>query len=277
MSIDERLRVGLALNTEHLVADVESELSTTYRRAHRRRLVRRGAVAVVAAAAVAATAWVVDLPSLDSDVAPVVPTPSPTDLHGMQGPLEAGLYSVPVWGMDEETSPRAVFDVPEGYFANGGWVIDAGFSGTTDDQYGDITVWRVVQVLSDPCHRRTAVDIGPTVQDLARALVTQTGPSTQPEPVVLDGHPGLTLDVTIPPAIDLSRCTRREYSLWRFERRGDGRAAQDTPGLVSRLWILDVDGTRLVLVATLFPDQPAALHQELTTIAESVHFEPTDS
>ena len=108
MSIDERLRVGLALNTEHLVADVESELSTTYRRAHRRRLVRRGAVAVVAAAAVAATAWVVDLPSLDSDVAPVVPTPSPTDLHGMQGPLEAGLYSVPVWGMDEAGPYQAV-------------------------------------------------------------------------------------------------------------------------------------------------------------------------
>jgi hypothetical protein len=277
MSIDERLRAGLALNTEHLGADLERELATTYRHAHRRRLVRRGVIAAVAAAAVAASAWLVDLPSPDSDVAPVVPTPTPTDLRGMQGPLEAGLYSVPVWGTDGETSNRAIFDVPEGYFANGGWVIDAGFSGTTDDQYGAITVWRVLQVLTDPCHRRTAVDIGPTVQDLARALVTQTGPSTQPEPVVLDGHSGLTLDVTIPPDIDLSRCTRHGYSLWRFERRGDGALTEDTPGLVNRLWILDVDGTRLVVVASLYPDEPVALHQELVTIAESVHFGPSGS
>ena len=125
--------------------------------------------------------------------------------------------------------------------------------------------------------RRSAVDAGPTVQDLARALIRQAGPSTRPEGIVLDGHPGVTLDVTIPPDIDLSRCTGDEYSLWRTERRGDGALTQDTPGLVNRLWILDVDGTRLVLVADLFPDQPAALHQELTTIAESVHFEPTGS
>ncbi len=276
MSIDERLRAGLALNTEHLVADVESELGATCRRAHRRRLVRRGVIAVVAATAVAATAWVVDPPTLDSDVAPVVPTPTPTDLQGMRGPLDAGLYSVAVWGMDEVTSPRPIFDVPEGYHANGGWVIDSG-DGGTDDQYGGITVWHVVQVLTDPCHRRTAADVGPTVQDLARALVRQTGPSTQPEPVVLDGHPGLTLDVTIPSGIDLTRCTGGEYSLWRFERRGDGALTQDTPGLVNRVWILDVDDTRLVLVADLFPDQPDALHREQTTIAESVHFETPDS
>jgi hypothetical protein len=200
----------------------------------------------------------------------------PTDMHGMQGPLDPGLYSIPVWGMDEETAPRAVFDVPEGYHANGGWVIDAG-DGTTDDQYGGITVWRVLQVLTDPCHGRTAVDAGTTVQDLARALVRQAGPSTQPEPVVLDGHPGVTLDVTIPSDIDLTRCTEGEYSLWRTERRGDGRLAQDTPGLINRLWILDVDDTRLVLVADLYPDQPDALHQEQTTIAESVHFELPDS
>jgi hypothetical protein len=47
--------------------------------------------------------------------------------------------------------------------------------------------------------------------------------------------------------------------------------------MVNRLWILDVDGTRLVLAATLYPDQTDALHHELTTVAESVHFEAIDS
>ncbi len=51
----------------------------------------------------------------------------------------------------------------------------------------------------------------------------------------------------------------------------------NTPGVVNRLWILDVDGTRLVVVASLFPDETDELHQEQTAIAESIHFEPAPS
>ena len=166
-------------------------------------------------------------------------------------------------------------DLPEGYFSNGGYVIDAGRPGGTDDQHGDVSVWHAVQVLADPCHRRTAADVGPTVDDLAQALVRQAGPSSQPRPVVLDGHRGLSLEVTVPPNADLTRCTDEQYALWRTEPKGDSAYSLDSPGVVNRLWILDVDGTRLVLVAGLYPDQTDELHQEQTAIAESIHFEQT--
>ena len=219
----------------------------------------------------------------DASTTPPPETPTddgPTDLVGVEGPLEPGLYSMAAWGKTKQTGPlpRAIVDVPEGYFSNGGYVIDAGHDGVTDDQFGDISVWHAVQVLADPCRRGTAKDVGPTVQDLAQALVRATGPSsTQPRPVVLDGHRGVTFKVTVPPAADLSRCTFGEYSLWRTEPRGDSAFDQNTPGVVNHLWILDVDGTRLVLLATLYPDETDQLHQELIAIAESIHFEPAPS
>lgn len=280
MSIDERLRTGLVHNTDHLLVDVEQELEATYGRARRRR--RRGGLALAAAAAVAALAWWGGLPDLDGDAAPVAPDPSPTaptDLVGLQGPLEPGLYSLPTWGQSDDTGPlpRAVLDLPEGYFTSGGYVIDAGTDGVTDDQRGAISVWHPVQVLADPCRHSTAAAAGPTVKDLARALVRQAGPSTRPRPVVLDGHPGLAMEVTVPPDTDPTRCTDDKYTLWRTERRGDSALGLSHPGVVNHLWILDVDGTRLVALASLFPDESTALHQEQLTIAESIDFEPVGS
>ncbi len=261
-----------------LVPDVESALARTYGRAIRRRRVRGGALALAAAAAIAVGAWALDLPGSKDDVAPVTPNPTPnapTDLVGLHGPLEPGLYSMAAWGESTSTGPlpRAIVDVPEGYFSNGGYAINAGIDGVTDDQYGDISVWHPVQVLADPCRRRTATDVGPTVADLARGLVGQAGPSTRPRPVVLDGHPGLAMEVNVPPDTDLTRCTDENYTLWRTERRGDGALGLSHPGVVNHLWILDVDGTRLVAIASLFPDESVALHREQLTIAESIDFE----
>ena len=132
----------------------------------------------------------------DASTTPPAETPTdagPTDMVDLHGPLEPGLYSMAAWGETDQTGPlpRAVLDVPEGYFSNGGYDLDAGHDGVTDDQLGQISVWHAIQVLADPCRGRTAADVGPTVDDLAQALVDQTGPSTQPRPVVLDGHRGL--------------------------------------------------------------------------------------
>jgi hypothetical protein len=223
-------------------------------------------------------------PSPVSDDAPTTPpseTPvdaAPTDLVGVQGPLEPGRYSMAAWGQNEQAGgplPRAVLDVPEGYFSNGGYVVDAGLDGVTDDQRGDLSVWHAVQVLADPCEPGSAATVGPTVEDLARALVRQAGPSTRPRPVVLDGHRGLAMEITVPPDADLTRCPFAEYSLFRTEARGDSAYSPTTPGLVNHLWILDVDGTRLVVVAALYPDEDPALHQEQLAIAESIHFVDT--
>lgn len=279
MSIDERLRTGLTINTDHLVPDLDHELATTYGRARGRRRVRRGALALTTAAAIAVTAWVVDLSDFGDDAVPVTPSPrAPTDLDGVRGPLEPGSYSLAAWGdTNAEPLPRAIFEVPAGYFSNGGYVIDAGSDGSPEaDQYGVVQVSRVHQVLTDPCRLGTATEVGSTVADLARALVDQRGPSTQPTAVELDGHTGLYLEVTVPPNLDLADCTNSEYPLW-LARPDTAQAHSDRAGIVHHLWLLDVEGTRLVLAVSNYPDQPESQHQELITIAETVHFEPPGS
>jgi hypothetical protein len=274
MSIDERLRTGLAQNTDHLLPDLERELDTTYGRVRVRR-VRRGALAMAAVAAVAtAVVWYGEVPAL-RDAEPIAPDPAPTsatDLQGLRGALEPGTYSLRVWGDPR----RAVVEVPAGFFSNGGWVIDAGSDGTSEwDQYGTVQVYAVDRILTDPCRRRTATDPGPTVADLARALTRQSGPSTRPTPVVLDGHPGLAMEVTVPPDTDLTTCTDGEYPLWLAD--GNPLAHSDRPGIIHHLRILEVDGTRLVVVASTYPDQPPAQADGLIAMAESIHFETPDS
>ncbi|WP_432478670.1 hypothetical protein [Nocardioides sp. GXQ0305] len=273
MSIDERLRTGLAQNTDHLLPDLEAELESTYDRA-RVRGVRRGAVALAAVAAVAtAVVWYGDVPAL-RDAEPVAPDPAPrsaTDLKGVQGSLEPGTYRLRTFGVQS----RPVFQVPAGYFSNGGWVIDAG-GGSEPEQLGAVQVWRVDRVLDTPCRRRTSETVGPTAADLAREVASQRGPSTRPVPTELDGHRGSYLEVTVPADTDLAACPGGEYTLW-LTGRDSGPWHSDRPGIVHHLWILDVDGTRTVVVASNYPDQPAAQHQELIDLAESVRFEAPGS
>ena len=272
--IDERLRAGLVANTDHLMPDVDHELSLTYDRARGRRRVRRGALALVVAAAVVVTAWVVELPRLDGDaVPPATPRPAPRALDGVVGKLDPGTYSLAAWGQtDAELLPRATVEVPEGFWSNGGYVIDAGQDAFEPEELGTLQVYGVDQVLTDPCRRPTATDIGPTTDDLARALVAARGPSTQPRPATLDGRDALYLQVTVPTDTDLAACTDRAYSLW--IANGDAHAHSD-PGVVHHVWILDVDNTRLAVVASLYPDQDPDQNRQLLAMAESIDFAQT--
>ena len=133
MPTDEQLRTRLAAGTKHLVPDLELELARTLRRVHRRRNLRSAGIVAVAAA-MAGVTWLVGAPGADRADRPVDPARTPdtsrsvaTDLVGLEGPLEPGRYSMAAWGPDGDTRlPRAVLEVPEGYFSNGGWAIDAG-------------------------------------------------------------------------------------------------------------------------------------------------------
>jgi hypothetical protein len=192
----------------------------------------------------------------------------PTDLKGVTGALKPGTYRLRAFGVPS----RMIFEVPEGYYSNGGWIIDAG-GGSEPEQLGVVQVWRADRVLRTPCRPRTAEAVGPTAADLARALHHQLGPSTQPRPVELDGHHGYSLEVTVPADADPDACPGGEYSLW-LVGSDAGPWHSDRPGIVHHLWVLDVDGTRTVVIATNYPDQPASQHRELIEIAQSVRFEP---
>jgi len=202
-----------------------------------------------------------------TDTVPARPSDRPSDLVGYRGPLEPGRYSMAAWGPEgQDRLPRALLEVPEGYFSNGGWAVDAGGPGESD-QWGEVMVWPVTRVFTDTCDTTRTTRVGPTARDLARALADQQGTTTtKPRPVTLDGHRGLYLEATTDATN--AGCTSR--ALWRSSP--DLVYAQDVGELVHHLWILDVDGTRLVVAVSNYPDQTPAQHQELIDIAETIHF-----
>jgi len=213
-------------------------------------------------------------PSDDATASPSDEAPAsdgPTDLQGVEGPLDPGTYSLTVWGeTDKSLLPRAIVEVPEGWYSHGGWTIDSGNPVHEPEQTGQISVWRVDQVFTDPCRPGSATDPGTTVADLARSLADQRGPSTRPRPTVLDGHRGLALEVTIPPERGRTTCTDTRYSLWHT----DGLYVQDITGVVNHLWVLDVDGTPLVVVVAAHPGQPNEQPEDLLAVARTITFGP---
>ena len=104
-----------------------------------------------------------------------------------------------------------------------------------------VTVWKVDNARVGTCgYSDMDPPLGPSVDDLADALIRQ--PHTvlhEDSPVTLDGYSGRYLDYTA----DLSNCTK----LNRWTVLNGLREALD--GEHDRVWILDVDGARVVIDA----------------------------
>ena len=189
-----------------------------------------------------------------------------------------GAYAMTARG--DGKPPLAVVDVPEGYK-------NFGFFALVDETFGTpfekpappafhaINYWTVHGVRADPCTSAgPAPQIGTSVADLADALAAQKlSTLTEPVPVTLDGHDGLYLELSVPSDIDPSACDLEAYVVWEG-KPGDAHHVLTDPGAVERLWILDVDGSRVVLGAITTPGVTGAKAGELKTIVESVRFVP---
>jgi hypothetical protein len=124
----------------------------------------------------------------------------------------------------------------------------------------------------DPCQDHTAKVVGPTVEDLARALSDQPFLTvTRPVGVTVDGMEGLFVKVTVPEDAELSACQDSRVAIYAdIDKPSDGWTA-DEPGLVDRMWILDVDGARHVLRARAWPNAGQQA-RAMTRMVESITF-----
>ena len=175
----------------------------------------------------------------------------------------------------EGTYPGYSVKAPAGWSSNGAFVL-----------IGDIglSVWDAIQVPTDPClWQSTMTTPGPTVDDLVQALLAQkTRNPTAPRDVTLAGHTGTYLEWSIPEDAvvtgdaDFEGCDdpgngHHDFISWLGI--GGSERYHQAAGQVDRLWVLDVNGQRLVVDATYTPKTPEARRAELDQIAQSIRFD----
>ncbi len=181
--------------------------------------------------------------------------------------LPAGAYGLTANGVSGKV---AVVRAPEGYQNLGGWTF---VTGEPFRAMGFVTADRVYP---DPCgsnlHGRAkpAVDPGSSVQDLAAALVAQKGvTASAPRPVTVHGHDGLYLDYRVSSGVDVTGCGDQAFDIF---STGPGSWYLEASRERAAIWILDVDGERLVLSWVAMPGVARGAMREMTRMVESAHF-----
>ena len=174
--------------------------------------------------------------------------------------------------------PGYTAKVPGTWSVNGSFVIGPG-PGVLG-----LSVWDVGEVPRDPCHwQKSLYDPGPTVDDLVEALTTQRlRHATEPTDVTLGGYRGRYVEWSVPTDMVVTGDSEfqgcdvepsnglRDFVSW--FGNGDGERYQQVAGQVDMLWILDVDGQRLLVDATYSPDTTETDRAVLGGIVESLRF-----
>jgi hypothetical protein len=181
--------------------------------------------------------------------------------------LSAGPHTLAVGDL------KVTLDLPTGWRGWARGVVQAERGAGAPSGAG-LSFWVVANVYKDPCRwNATLADpaIGPAVDDLVASLAAQRGhPSGQRLKVPFDGFEATELQMTVPPRVDVSSCQKGEFASWLST---DGDRFHEGPGQIDQLWIVDVTGARLVIVASYFPDTPAHDRRAVFAMARSVQIE----
>ena len=203
-------------------------------------------------------------------IAESTPRPLPDDL-----PTPAGSYTLAADRLYGVPPLDVTFTIP-----SDGWV-SWGPGVLTDEPDGrdhvGIGFHTVANLYKDPCLWRTngeaAPRVGPTVADLAAAFAQQPHfTASAPTDVTVDGFRGSLMTMTIDADVDFARCDSGQVHSWIDPDRNS--RYYDVPGQVEQFWIVDVDGARLVVEGSFFPDAPPANLADLAKIVESIEIEP---
>ena len=226
------------------------------------------------------------VPSTPPTAAPTGTPAAPTGTAGEpvalpEGRLPAGAYRIQPF-VPERSNMAVVADVPAD------WMGHPSVPALTkpDENTGILIAGMIVDsVFSDPCHWDLAgtgspdqpgdVAVGPTVDDLVAALkANKSYTSSTERPITIGGYEGQQLELQLPSFNAISTCDIREgqsagdYFVF---PRGFWALSTDTRW---RLYILDVEGTRLVTLMSIAPSAPAADVAEAADIVESFEITP---
>ena len=238
---------------------------------NRRRLVL-AAAAVVAVIGVAAIA--INSMNSDDDVEPA-PAVQPTVASTTVAPTTvAAATATGTYNLSEDhplggnSDVRLTFAVPAGW-GDSGWFVDKNLSansliGVVFDYVSNIYTDSCPSVLVDP-------PVGPTVDDLASAWANLPGfHATAPTDITVDGFHGKQVEFTVPDYSE-TLCGYGDFKL--LAEAGGGAWWAQGPNQHNQVWILDVNGTRLVIVAVDFPDASPQDRAELDSLLASIQID----
>jgi hypothetical protein len=189
------------------------------------------------------------------------PLPSASPIPPPEGPLEPGTYA---FDTNFDAQYQVSIDVPAGYQGAGFGVLKNGRNETS------VSAWVVGDVYEDVCDNTSLVDPATvaSAEGVAAALADQKHMQiSAPTDVTLDGYRGTYMERTLPPSIR-DRCDLGQYNVW-SDTAGSGRWLTHV-GQHDLLWVLDVDGSTLVIDASIDADSPASDRTEVLEMVDSI-------
>lgn len=134
-------------------------------------------------------------------------------------------------------------------------------------------------VYGDPCAWSTTTPDTPvtTVDDFVAAMTAQASrDASAPVDIAVDGYAGKSMTIRVPDDSVDAECDDGKFASWAGggepPSAGPSRWHQG-PGQIDELWIVDVDGTLMVMDAMYGTETPAEHVAELHAILESMTFE----
>jgi len=214
-------------------------------------------------------------PSASPSLAPTS-TPRPTtavpEFPGVSDNVAPGTY---LWSAGASSPADITFTIPAG------WMSRYGIAHKDRGGPGEIAVgnWIIANVYTDPCHWQGALldpPVGPTVDDLATALVGQNlRNATAPTSATLGGYRAKRVELSIPADLDRAACDQGVIRTW--EAPGEDTALDNNdqnlgmhPGQLNVTYIVNVNGARLVIDTWHMPGTSAADLAELDAILASM-------
>jgi hypothetical protein len=224
-----------------------------------------------------------------------VPSPSPAPSAGPSTTLWIGLPKGPFLVTGTHDPVQVNVDI-----ASSGWshVPEFDFVNKNDDGRDSpetvgaaLIAWAWpagtrFSVYGDPCAWSTTIPATPatTPDEIAAGFATQAATdATAPVDVTVGGYSGKVVTLHVPMSYhqvpDVSReeefaaCDQGIFGYYGLEGGTEPERNVQGPGQVDELWILDVNGSIVILDATYGPAAPPELVAELRTMAESATFE----